>query len=217
MATVRPDGRPLREPRYTYDAVGNVLSRTNAVPVATGSDFGGPSAQTSPTTTSTGDRRATGTTSSRREDRPLPRDPDYDTIHNMRSQSSSTRSCSPRARRSAAEDDLRLAYATPARGPHAATHIGERTFAYDANGNQPGWHPRPEWDAADDRLGRGEPDTEPFRQRARDPLHLRRCGGARYQAWPQGETVYVNPWIRSATETSAPSTSGPGRRGWPRS
>jgi YD repeat-containing protein len=31
---------------YAYDAVGNVLSRTNNVPVATGSDFGGPSQQT---------------------------------------------------------------------------------------------------------------------------------------------------------------------------
>ena len=42
---VRPDGRPFLDMTYAYDAVGNVLSRTNAVPVATGSDFGGPSQQ----------------------------------------------------------------------------------------------------------------------------------------------------------------------------
>ena len=33
----------------------------------------------------------------------------------------------------------RLATQTGNAGPHAATHIGERTFHYDRNGNQSGW------------------------------------------------------------------------------
>src|SRR5206468_8307041 len=79
--------------------------------------------------------------------------------------------------------------------PHAPVHIGDRTFAYDLNGNQKGW--------TDDRNGTRRSivwDEENRIQSLFDNGHEKTyayndAGERVIKRGPQGETVYVNPYF----------------------
>jgi len=119
--------------------------------------------------------------------------------------------------------DWSYAYGGPR--PHAATHIGERTYSYDLNGNQTGWD--------DDRSGRRRTVTWDEENRiaavadnGRTTRFLYDAAGVRTnKAGPHGETIYVNPYFsvrngaigskqvwadgaRIATEIAQPSLNG---------
>lgn len=78
--------------------------------------------------------------------------------------------------------------------PHAPIHIGERTYTYDANGNQTGW------DNDDNGTRRTIAwDEENRIQSIKDNGHEKSywyddAGERVIKRGPQGETVYVNQW-----------------------
>ena len=87
--------------------------------------------------------------------------------------------------------------------PHAPTHIGNRTFTYDANGNQTGWE--------HDQNGTRRTlvwDEENRLQTLTDNGHEKKYkydadGQRTIKHGPQGETVYVNPFY-----TQRPGATG---------
>ncbi|MDH5654186.1 MAG: hypothetical protein OEZ39_20205, partial [Gammaproteobacteria bacterium] len=63
----------------------------------------------------------------------------YDNIHNIvRKEQTSTNESAGKVQ-TRTEGTYSWDYAYDGKQPHAPTHIGERTFSYDANGNQTGW------------------------------------------------------------------------------
>jgi RHS repeat-associated protein len=197
VLATRSDGRPFVDMAYAYDAVGNVLSRTNSVPVATGSDFGGPSVQ------SFAYDDLDRMTSSRGSYTYAPNKTDqyvvafdYDTIYNMTSRHQLHEIVQPSGSTvTQGKTTYAFAYAYGGPQPHAATHVGDRTLAYDADGNQAGWQ--------DDRNGTRRSivwDEENRMQSLFDNGHEFRflyddAGDRVIKRGPQGETVYVNPWM----------------------
>jgi RHS repeat-associated protein len=86
-------------------------------------------------------------------------------------------------------------YAYDGSQPHAPTHIGERTFSYDANGNQTGW----EHDQNGTRRTQVW-DAENRIQSIADNGHTKTykyndAGERVMKVGPQGETVYVNQFF----------------------
>jgi RHS repeat-associated protein len=89
--------------------------------------------------------------------------------------------------------DYRYAYSGAQ--PHAATHAGERTFAYDGNGNQAGWQ--------DDHDGNRrtvvwdeENRIQSLFENGHEMTYAYDDTGDRViKRGPQGETVYVNPYF----------------------
>ncbi|HJQ99652.1 MAG TPA: RHS repeat-associated core domain-containing protein [Candidatus Polarisedimenticolaceae bacterium] len=215
VVSTRVDGRPFVNLTYAYDAVGNVLSRTNNVSVATGSDFGGPSQQTfvyddlDRMTSSHG----TYEFAPRKIDRYVVAF-DYDTIHNMTSRSQVHEIVQPSGSTiTQGKTSYALAYAYGGPQPHGATHVGDRTFAFDANGNQAGWQ--------NDRNGTRRNivwDEENRMRSLFDNGHEIRYvyddkGERVIKRGPQGETVYVNPWltVRNGTIGTKHVWAGPMR------
>jgi RHS repeat-associated protein len=121
---------------------------------------------------------------------------DYDTIHNITTKSQSdvvvepSGSTVPQKKTSYA---WTYAYGGPR--PHAATHLGERTFTYDANGNQAGF--------THDRNGTRRTivwDEENRIQSLAENGHTETYkydddGERVIKRGPQGETVYVNSFF----------------------
>ncbi|HEX5043401.1 MAG TPA: SpvB/TcaC N-terminal domain-containing protein [Candidatus Polarisedimenticolaceae bacterium] len=197
VVALRADGRPFVDLTYTYDEVGNVLSRTNAVPVATGSDFGGPSSQTF--VYDDLDRMLGSQGTYQFAPGKLDRyamSLDYDTIHNMRSRSQHHEIVQPSGsavRQGKTSYLFTYAYGGPQ--PHAATHIGERSFAYDGNGNQLGW----QHDVNGTRRTIAWDEENRMQSLFENGHEIRFVyddqGERTIKRGPQGETVYVSPWL----------------------
>lgn len=182
---------------YRYDKVGNVLGLVNDVPVPPASQFGGPSTQTF---TYDDLYRLTAASGSYRsmpgKERRYRVGMSYDTIHNIVSKQQSDEIVQPSGTTLEQRNtSYNWAYAYGGSRPHAATHIGDRTYGYDANGNQSGWQ--------DDRSGARRRivwDEEDRIQSLFDNGHEETYkyddGGQRVmKRGPQGETVYVNQYF----------------------
>jgi RHS repeat-associated protein len=212
----RPDTRRLQQIRstqsngtlfqnlaYTYDAVGNVLGLDNVVAVPPASQYGGPTSQRfsyddlyqltsaegfyefAPNKTN---RYALSLT--------------YDALRNVRSKSQSHQIVEPS---NTAVTQLKttyaFGYAYDGPRPHAATHVGERTYTFDANGNQSGW--------TNDRNGTRRVivwDEENRIQNVFDNGHEESYkydyqGTRVIKRGPQGETAYVNQWFTIRNRT----------------
>lgn len=123
-------------------------------------------------------------------------DMSYDTIHNIRRKNQNHRLRQPSGtwitQKQTTHD---LAYAYSGAQPHAPTHIGDRTFSYDANGNQTGWD--------HDQNGTRRTivwDEENRIQEIANNGHTMRYkydhdGNRVIKRGPQGETVYVNQYF----------------------
>ena len=135
------DGSLFQNLNYGYDNVGNILSLANNVPVPPPSQFGGP------TTQSFGYDDLYRLTSASGTYQFSPDKTDrytlsmvYDNIHNilLKGQNHEIVQASG-APITQKKTTYTWNYSFDSSKPHAPTHIGDRTFSYDANGNQLGW------------------------------------------------------------------------------
>ena len=125
---------------YTYDAIGNVLSLSNNVPMPPPSEYGGPSSQAfvyddlSRLTAAAGTYRfAPG------KDRTYSLSLSYDTIHNI-TQKDQTDTIYNTPNKGISQHDTTYSTGyTYGQRPHALVHADGRTFTYDEDGNQAGW------------------------------------------------------------------------------
>jgi len=133
-------GYRFQDLNYTYDAVGNITDLENSVtPPSDGMggyvkqhfDYDGLYRLTSANGTYQGDPDS-------RENYTLTMH--YDAIHNIthKTQLDTVNTLSSSGTKQSLSYDWTYAY-NPEGKPHAPLHIGERTFSYDANGNQLGW------------------------------------------------------------------------------
>ncbi len=195
-ATPPSDPNAIQALAYQYDNVGNILGLQNQIAVPPPSQYGGPVTQTFVyddlyrLTSAEGrydfnpDKRRTYSLAMA-----------YDSIHNILSKQQTDivtqPSGTPITQKKTSYNWL-YAYSQK---PHAPTHIGNRTFSYDANGNQLGW------DNDDNGTRRTIVwDEENRIQSLFDNGHEKTYkyddqGQRIIKRGPQGETVYINQYI----------------------
>ena len=121
----------------------------------------------------------------------------YDTIHNITGKTQAHNRITPPPDNSVIPQQKTTydwTYDYGSSKPHAATHIGDRTFTYDANGNQTGWDNDNNgqrrtiiWDEENriqSIIDNGKTST--YKYNDQGERAIKRTG--------QGETVYVNQW-----------------------
>ncbi|MBI4951311.1 MAG: hypothetical protein HY908_04705, partial [Myxococcales bacterium] len=189
--------------RYSYDDVGNIRTLENQVPVAPPHDFGGPVTQSftyddlNRLTSATGEWRYAP---NKRSVYDLA--VSYDTIHNIVSKRQRHDVVSPGGAtvpQKRTSYDFAYTYGGPR--PHAATQIGDRTYSYDASGNQRGW------DALDSGQSRSinwdeEHRIQAIHDNGRTTSYKYDAAGERVlKRGEQGETAYVNQFwtVRNRT------------------
>ena len=213
VSAVHPDGSLFVNRTYAYDNVGNVLAATNNVPVAHGSDYGGPVQQTF----AYDDLERLMQSRGSYQFAPSKTNQysvsfDYDTIHNLTSRSQLNEIVQPSGstvRQQKTSYAWTYEYTSP--HPHAAAHVGNRTLSYDGNGNQAGWDDdrngtrrRIVWDEVNDVQSVSDNGHE-------IDFAYDDTGERVIKRGPQGETVYVNPWftVRNGTTGSKHVWVGP--------
>jgi RHS repeat-associated protein len=181
--------------KYTYDNVGNVKSVFNDIaPPSSPSSSGGPSTQTfnyddlDRLTSAAGSYQFAPDKTNR-----YTYTLKYDYLHNITSKNQTNNivqgSGTPVSQ---GKTTYSYAYAYAASQPHAPSHIGTKTYAYDANGNQIGW--------SDDGNGQQRTiiwDEENRIQNIFDNGQEQKykyddAGQRIIKRGPQGETAYVN-------------------------
>jgi RHS repeat-associated protein len=210
---------------YSYDKVGNVLGLKNDVALPHANTFGGPSLQrfeydelyrltkaqgvfqAHPNATTPDQTACNGSGNS--HCRVYSLDMAYDTIHNITRKNQLDTRFPPSGGgvvQKKSTYDFTYLYAPSGAGsvrPHAPTHIGDRSFTYDANGNQTGW--------THDQNGTRRNivwDDENRIQSLFDNGHEKTYkyddqGNRVIKRGPQGETVYVNQFY-----TDRPGATG---------
>ena len=126
---------------YAYDRVGNIIGIGNAVQTPKSNELGGPMVQTFQYDDLYRLSTANGLLSQARNGQNVyTLDMEYDNIHNIVSKDQTNvikrNGDKERILRATTYD---WGYAYTGQQPHAPTTIGNRTFSYDANGNQLGW------------------------------------------------------------------------------
>ena len=210
---------------YAYDKVGNVLGLKNDVERPTANTFGGPSLQKfeydelyrltkaqgvfqAAVNSGAVDQTACNG-SGNSHCRVYALDLTYDTIHNILSKNQADTRFPPGGGgvvQKKSTYDFAYLYAPSGPSsvrPHAPTHIGERTYSYDLNGNQTGW--------THDQNGTRRNivwDDENRIQSLFDNGHEKTYkyddqGNRVIKRGPQGETVYVNQFY-----TDRPGATG---------
>lgn len=207
--TYRPDNRRLSNLQagqgagnlfqnlsYSYDPVGNVLNLANNVPVAPPSQFGGPTSQTF---TYDDLYRLTGATGTyqlaQNKTRQYVMNMQYDSVNNILSKQQTDEMHQSNQVIPLQKTSYTFAYAYAGTQPHAPTHIANRTFTYDRDGNQTGW--------TDDNNGQRrtiawdeENRLQSLSDNGRTETYTYDDAGTRViKRGPQGETVYVNPYF----------------------
>lgn len=197
LLTHEGDGREIQDLRYSYNRVGSVVALGNDVPLPKPSEHGGPTAQSFVYDDLYQLVRAEGEYRYPPNKRTVYRlDQSYDEIGNLTAKRQIHERIQPGGkvlRQKKTSFDWSYLYGGPQ--PHAATHLGERTYHYDASGNQTGWD--------HDRSGRRRTVvwTEESRVRSvadngRTTRFLYDDGGRRTnKAGPHGETIYVNEFF----------------------
>ncbi len=147
-------GNDLQDLAYTYDQVGNILSLNDTAPIPKSNEFGGTSSQNFRYDDLYRLIKADGVYKTAREAQTYRLDLVFDEIHNITRKTQEHKVFKgggvPIAAITPSTEGGRIeratsydwAYAYGQRGhkqPHAPTQIGNRTFDYDANGNQVGW------------------------------------------------------------------------------
>jgi RHS repeat-associated protein len=213
--TYRPDNRRLTNLKagkgsgnlfqnlnYGYDNVGNILSLANDVAIPPPNQFGGPTNQSFGYDDLYRLTQAQGTYqfSPSKTDR-YTLAMSYDSIHNIIAKQQAHEIVQPSGQPiTQKKTSYVFNYAYNNSGPsstrpHAPIHIGNRTFNYDADGNQLGW------DNDDNGTRRNIIwDEENRIQSIFDNGHEKTYkyddqGQRVIKRGPQGETVYVNQWF----------------------
>lgn len=190
------DGNLFQNLNYGYDDVGNILSLANDVPVPSPSQFGGPTTQTYTyddlyrLTSASGAYNFNPDKTDRYSMAMA-----YDSVHNIITKQQAHEIVQP-SNTPITQKKTTYAWAYDyGTQPHAPTHIGERAFRYDANGNQLGW--------THDKNGTSRTitwDEENRIQSIFDNGHEKTYkyndqGERIIKRGPQGETVYVNQYF----------------------
>ncbi|WP_019143026.1 SpvB/TcaC N-terminal domain-containing protein [Noviherbaspirillum massiliense] len=190
-------GRTLQNLAYRYDNVGNILGLNNRVAIPPANSFGGPTTQSFGYDDLYRLTSATGTydfAPNKRDQYRLSMA--YDSIHNITSKVQSHEVVQPGGKAiEQKKTSYRWNYEYASVHPHAVTHLGERSYRFDANGNQTGWD--------HDRNGTRRTiiwDDENRIQSLFDNGHEKSYvyddqGERVIKRGPQGETVYVNQWF----------------------
>jgi RHS repeat-associated protein len=213
--TYRPDNRRLTNLKagkgngnlfqnlnYGYDNVGNITALANDVPIPTPNQFGGPTNQTFGYDDLYRLTQASGTYqfSPSKTDR-YTLAMSYDSIHNIISKQQAHEIVQPSGQPiTQKKTSYVFNYAYNSSGPsstrpHAPIHIGNRTFNYDADGNQLGW------DNDDNGTRRTivwdeENRIQSLFDNGHEKTYKYDDNGQRIiKRGPQGETVYVNQWF----------------------
>lgn len=220
--------------RFTYDPVGNVLSLANDVRVPPASAIGGPTSQTFEYDDLGRLVAAAGThrfAPNKTSEYTLALR--YDAIYDILERRQTHDIVQPSGKRvPQRRTTYALLYDYASARPHAAVHAGDRTYTYDANGNQTGW--------TDDRDGTrqrivwdDEDRARSIFQQGHELQYAYDAAGARVlERGPQGEVVTVNPFfsvrnralatkhfyvgtMRLATRPAWPAGSGAGKKASP--
>ena len=210
LTAMRQGNNLFQNLQYSYDKVGNVLGLQNVVEIPPANVFGGPTNQTFAYDELYRLTHAQGTYQYMpNKTHTYSLDLTYDTIHNIVRKNQLHQIVQPSTTAITQKKttyDFSYAYApsgpTSVR-PHAPINIGERTFKYDANGNQTGWD--------HDRNGTKRTivwDEENRIQSLFDNGHEKTYkyddqGNRLIKRGPQGETVYVNQFF-----TDRPGANG---------
>jgi RHS repeat-associated protein len=200
---------------YGYDKVGNILNLHNQVDVPPPTTFGGPNQQSFGyddlyrLTTAKGEYK-----SAPDKVRNYTLDLTYDSNHNILAKKQSdvvTNAGGSAIEQKGTSYDWQYAYT--GRQPHAPTHIGNRSFSYDLNGNQTGWQSDVNgtrrhilWDE-ENRISQitdnGQQNRYVYDAKGERTVKLTK----------QGETVYVNQYyvVRNRSVVSKHLYAGTGR------
>ncbi len=184
---------------YGYDAVGNIKSLIDDAPIPKTNEYGGKLTQTFDYDDLYRLVRADGEYTTAREVQKYEFAMAYDAIHNIthKTQTHTVAKIggTPRTEVATTYD---WAYTYKDKGqtqPHAPTHIGERSFDYDANGNQSGWQ--------NDTNGSRRTivwDEENRIREVQDPKHgasftYNDQGERKLKKSKYGETAYINQFF----------------------
>jgi RHS repeat-associated protein len=134
-------GRLFQNLTYEYDKVGNILGQANSATVNSPNQLGGATQYQYEYDDLYRLTHAEGTFDFEpNKQHSYQLDMVYDSIHNIKAKTQVHNLQQPSGnlieQKKTTYDWL---YAYAGEQPHAPTHIGERTFSYDANGNQTGW------------------------------------------------------------------------------
>ncbi|MGH9893456.1 MAG: RHS repeat domain-containing protein, partial [bacterium] len=210
LTATRQGGTLFQNLAYSYDKVGNILGLENQVAVPPPNVFGGPTNQSFAYDELYRLTHAQGTFQympSKTHTYNL--DLTYDTIHNIQRKNQLHSIVQPSTvaiTQKKTTYDFSYQYnpsGVASVRPHAPTHIGERAYTYDANGNQLGW--------THDQNGTRRTivwDDENRIQEVSDQGHVKTYkyddqGNRLIKRGPQGETVYVNQFY-----TQRPGATG---------
>jgi len=190
-------GRDLQNLAFQYDLTGTVLAQQNNVAVPAPSLYGGPSAQSfayDDLVRLTGAQGTynTGPNITSTYSLALSYDDLGNTLTKNQLHQIITGGGKPNPQAKTTYNSL---YAYAGTQPHAPTHIGDRTFHYDADGNQIGWESDTTgtrrtltWDEENRLLAVAD--------NGQTTRFLYDADGARTnKAGPNGETIYVNQWF----------------------
>ncbi|HMB53430.1 MAG TPA: SpvB/TcaC N-terminal domain-containing protein, partial [Thermoanaerobaculia bacterium] len=201
--TTRSGGRVLQDLAFENDPVGTLVGVDNEVPVPRPNEMGGPSSQRFAyddlyqLVAASGEYRTAPNRASRYELALA-----YDDVGNLtakRQQHVLVAPGGPAIEQRKTSYDWRLDYEGPQ--PHAPTQVGERSFAYDADGQQLGW----DHDANGSRRGNSWDDAgslASLSDNGRTTRYLYDASGLRTnKAGADGETIYVGRWfsVRNGT------------------
>jgi RHS repeat-associated protein len=210
LTATRQGNNLFQNLQYTYDKVGNIARLQNVVDVPPPNVFGGPTNQNFVYDDLYRLTHADGTFQfSPNKTHTYNLDLTYDTIHNIQRKNQLHQIVQPsQVAITQKKTTYDFTYAYAASGPasvrpHAPTHIDQRTFSYDANGNQTGW--------THDQNGTRRIivwDDENRIQSLFDNGHEKTYkyddqGERVIKRGPQGETVYVNQFF-----TDRPGSNG---------
>jgi RHS repeat-associated protein len=190
-------GEPFQNLRYEYDNVDNILRLRNDVAVPPPSRDGGPTTQTFGYDDLYRLTNASG--SYEYEPGKLDRytlSQSYDSIHNLTSKQQTHEVVQPSGTPvQQHKTTFSQTYEYGGSRPHAASHIGEATFGYDANGNQTSWD--------DDGSGQRRTTVWDEANRIQSVFDNGHEKAYKYdyanqrvvKRGPQGETAYVNQYF----------------------
>jgi RHS repeat-associated protein len=205
LTSGRTDAQPFQNASYTYDKVGNVKTITNDVPLATASQFGGPTVESFTYDSLYRLKDASGTYRfAPSKTRSYTLSLTYDAIHNIKSKTQTDIVEQPSGASTAQKPTTyswTYTYGNPQ--PHAPSGVGDRAFTYGPNGNQLGW--------AEDRGGGRrivDWDEENRIRSITDGGHKMtytydHAGERGTKRGPQGETAYVNRYFTVRNRTGA--------------
>jgi RHS repeat-associated protein len=141
VTTGNGKGRRIMDDTYTYDKVDNILSVVNSAPVPASNLMGGSSQYSYTYDDLYRLTTAAGSFKGPHEQDRYSLTMQYNNVGSI-TRKTQTDDKSPNGNNKwipQKKTTYDLSYTYDAKQPHAATHIGDRTYTYDADGNQTGW------------------------------------------------------------------------------